>query len=93
MFTADKYQQVRFSYTYWDLESCCWVICHGEISLWPSFCDLLSSVEYQIIISLQIGFFPNERAFSLRYQTAGMLETVLRQGVLGEDDIGEELPK
>ncbi|XP_043704211.1 uncharacterized protein LOC122654269 [Telopea speciosissima] len=41
----------------------------------------------------QIGFFPKERAFSLRYQTAGMLETVLRQGVLGEDDIGEESPK
>ncbi|KAJ0041896.1 hypothetical protein Pint_19155 [Pistacia integerrima] len=40
-----------------------------------------------------IGFFPNERAFSLRYQTAGMLETVLRQGVLGEDDTGEESPK
>ncbi|TXG57621.1 hypothetical protein EZV62_015450 [Acer yangbiense] len=41
----------------------------------------------------QIGFFLNERAFSLRYQTAGMLETVLRQGVLGEDDTGEESPK
>ncbi|KAF8408152.1 hypothetical protein HHK36_007294 [Tetracentron sinense] len=41
----------------------------------------------------QIGFFPNERAFSLRYLTAGMLETVLRQGVLGEDDTGEESPK
>ncbi|PON65989.1 Lipocalin [Parasponia andersonii] len=41
----------------------------------------------------QIGFFPNEKAFSLRYQTAGMLETVLRQGVLGDDDIGEESPK
>ncbi|XP_021721447.1 uncharacterized protein LOC110689004 [Chenopodium quinoa] len=41
----------------------------------------------------QIGFFPNERAFALRYQTAGMLETVLRQGVLGEDDTGEESPK
>ncbi|KAL9427247.1 hypothetical protein AB3S75_029439 [Citrus x aurantiifolia] len=41
----------------------------------------------------QIGFFPDERAFSLRYQTAGMLETVLRQGVLGEDDTGEESPK
>lgn len=41
----------------------------------------------------QIGFFPNERAFSLRYQTAGMLETVLRQGVLGEDDTGEESPR
>lgn len=46
-----------------------------------------------ITISLQIGFFPNEKAFSLRYQTAGMLETVLRQGVLGEDDTGEEFPK
>ncbi|KAD4887942.1 hypothetical protein E3N88_20060 [Mikania micrantha] len=41
----------------------------------------------------QIGFFPQEKAFALRYQTAGMLETVLRQGVLGEDDIGEESPK
>ncbi|XP_030485126.2 uncharacterized protein LOC115701459 isoform X2 [Cannabis sativa] len=45
------------------------------------------------INSLQIGYFPNEKAFSLRYQTAGMLETVLRQGVLGEDDIGEESPR
>jgi len=43
--------------------------------------------------SLQIGFFPKEKAFALRYQTAGMLETVLRQGVLGEDDTGEESPK
>ncbi|XP_073004891.1 uncharacterized protein [Typha latifolia] len=41
----------------------------------------------------QIGFFPKEKAFSLRYQTAGMLETVLRAGVLGEDDTGEEYPK
>ncbi|KAI3995462.1 hypothetical protein MKX01_006684 [Papaver californicum] len=41
----------------------------------------------------QIGFFPKERAFSLRYQTAGMLENVLRQGVLGENDTGEESPK
>ncbi|KAI3880182.1 hypothetical protein MKX03_024774 [Papaver bracteatum] len=41
----------------------------------------------------QIGFFPKERAFSLRYQTAGMLEHVLRQGVLGENDTGEESPK
>lgn len=41
----------------------------------------------------QIGFFPDEKAFSLRYQTAGMLETVLRAGVLGEDDTGEESPK
>ncbi|CAN6273427.1 unnamed protein product [Urochloa humidicola] len=41
----------------------------------------------------QIGFFPKEKAFSLRYQTAGMLETVLRVGVLGEDDTGEDSPK
>ncbi|XP_052195855.1 uncharacterized protein LOC127803574 [Diospyros lotus] len=41
----------------------------------------------------QIGFFPSQKAFALRYQTAGMLETVLRQGVLGEDDIGEVSPK
>ncbi|CAF2089911.1 unnamed protein product [Brassica rapa] len=41
----------------------------------------------------QIGFFPKERAFSLRYQTAGMLDTTLRQGVLGEDDTGEESPR
>ncbi|XP_006338415.1 uncharacterized protein [Solanum tuberosum] len=41
----------------------------------------------------QIGFFPKEKAYALRYQTAGMLETVLRQGVLGEDDIGEESPR
>lgn len=46
-----------------------------------------------IISSLQIGFFPKERAFSLRYQTAGMLDTTLRQGVLGEDDTGEESPR
>ncbi|KAM1130477.1 hypothetical protein EV1_044770 [Malus domestica] len=41
----------------------------------------------------QIGFFPNEKALSLRYQMAGMLETMLRQGVLGEDDTVEESPK
>ncbi|CAD6214603.1 unnamed protein product [Miscanthus lutarioriparius] len=41
----------------------------------------------------QIGFFPEKKAFALRYQTAGMLETVLRVGVLGEDDTGEESPK
>ncbi|XP_010502868.1 PREDICTED: uncharacterized protein LOC104780102 isoform X2 [Camelina sativa] len=41
----------------------------------------------------QIGFFHKERAFSLRYQTAGMLDTTLRQGVLGEDDTGEESPR
>ncbi|KQK13090.1 uncharacterized protein LOC100843913 [Brachypodium distachyon] len=41
----------------------------------------------------QIGFFPVQKAFALRYQTAGMLETVLRAGVLGEDDTGEESPR
>ncbi|KAM0929442.1 hypothetical protein ACQ4PT_001525 [Festuca glaucescens] len=41
----------------------------------------------------QIGFFLEQKAFALRYQTAGMLETVLRAGVLGEDDTGEESPK
>ncbi|XP_075515035.1 uncharacterized protein LOC142549780 [Primulina tabacum] len=41
----------------------------------------------------QIGFFPKQKAFALRYQTAGMLETVIRQGVLGEDDTGEESPR
>ncbi|XP_043726005.1 uncharacterized protein LOC122672608 isoform X2 [Telopea speciosissima] len=41
----------------------------------------------------QIEFFSKERAFSLRYQTVGMLEYVLRQGVLGEDDTGEESHK
>lgn len=45
------------------------------------------------MFSLQIGLFPNEKAFSLRYQTAGMLETVLREGVLGEDNTGEESPR
>nr|CAD1819457.1 unnamed protein product [Ananas comosus var. bracteatus] len=41
----------------------------------------------------QLGFFPKEKAFSLRYQTAGMLDAVLRAGVLGEDDTGEESPR
>ncbi|MQL87410.1 hypothetical protein Taro_019942 [Colocasia esculenta] len=41
----------------------------------------------------QIGLFPDEKAFSLRYETVGMLETVLRAGVLGEDDTGEECPR
>lgn len=54
---------------------------------------LLIAGEVIILVNLQIGFFPREKAFSLRYQTAGMLETVLRAGVLGEDDTGEESPK
>ena len=55
--------------------------------------EVLSLLTPLIISSLQIGFFPKERAFSLRYQTAGMLDTTLRQGVLGEDDTGEESPR
>ncbi|KAL8105585.1 hypothetical protein AgCh_029403 [Apium graveolens] len=43
--------------------------------------------------SLQVNIFPNEKTFALRYQTTDMLETILRQGVLGEDDIREEFPK
>ena len=54
---------------------------------------ILTLLTLLIISSLQIGFFPKERAFSLRYQTAGMLDTTLRQGVLGEDDTGEESPR
>ncbi|GJV09456.1 putative cell division topological specificity factor MinE, calycin [Tanacetum coccineum] len=50
--------------------------------------NMFTAEKYQ-----QIGFFPQEKAFALRYQTAGMLENILRQGVLGEDDIGEESPK
>ncbi|KAL7607509.1 hypothetical protein Lser_V15G20266 [Lactuca serriola] len=50
--------------------------------------NMFTAEKYQ-----QIGFFPQEKAFALRYQTAGMLETVLREGVLGEDDIGEASPK
>jgi hypothetical protein len=46
-----------------------------------------------VLFSVQIGFFPEKKAFALRYQTAGMLEIVLRVGVLGEDDTGEESPK
>ncbi|KAK8953990.1 hypothetical protein KSP39_PZI002375 [Platanthera zijinensis] len=50
--------------------------------------NMLTVDKYQ-----QIGFFPKEKAFSLRYQTAGMLETVLRAGVLGEDDVGDNSPR
>uniref|UniRef100_A0A0D3FPC1 Biogenesis factor required for ATP synthase 1-like C-terminal domain-containing protein n=1 Tax=Oryza barthii TaxID=65489 RepID=A0A0D3FPC1_9ORYZ len=46
-----------------------------------------------LLLLLWVGFFQEEKAFALRYQTAGMLETVLRAGVLGEDDTGEESPK
>ena len=42
---------------------------------------VLTLLTLLIISSLQIGFFPKERAFSLR------------QGVLGEDGTGEESPR
>ncbi|XP_074338272.1 uncharacterized protein LOC141676508 isoform X2 [Apium graveolens] len=42
---------------------------------------------------IHVNIFPNEKTFALRYQTTDMLETILRQGVLGEDDIREEFPK
>eukprot|EP01018_Ginkgo_biloba_P014164 Gb_30961 [translate_table: standard] len=41
----------------------------------------------------QIGFFPEDKAYSLRHQSAEMLDKVLRAGVLGEDDTDEESPK
>ncbi|KAH9315159.1 hypothetical protein KI387_023786 [Taxus chinensis] len=41
----------------------------------------------------QIGFFPEGNAYSLRHQSADTVDKVLRVGVLGEDDIGEEFPK
>ena len=47
------------------------------------------SIEYPKSLVCGLFFPPNEREFTLRYQTAGMLETVLRQGVMGEDDTGE----
>ncbi|KAM1009695.1 hypothetical protein ACFX13_045957 [Malus domestica] len=69
-----------------------------------AFCELEDEVEgaeyriketnmFTVYKYQQIGFFPNEKALSLRYQMAGMLETMLRQGVLGEDDTVEESPK
>ncbi|XVF14328.1 hypothetical protein REPUB_Repub09cG0049800 [Reevesia pubescens] len=65
---------------------------HEEEAEWAEYkikeTNMFTVDKYQ-----QIGFFPKEKAFSLRYQTAGMLETVLRQGVLGEEDTGEESPK
>ncbi|GLJ15400.1 hypothetical protein SUGI_0252780 [Cryptomeria japonica] len=41
----------------------------------------------------QIGFFPEGKAFSLRHQSADVVDKVLRVGVLGEDDVDEEFPK
>lgn len=89
MFTVDKYQQVRFSSNAGKLKCKQYIYIYFLVlSLWFQCFFKIS-----ITISLQIGFFPSEKAFALRYQTAGMLETVLRQGVLGEDDTGEESPR
>lgn len=92
MFTVDKYQQVSLSWHLKIVVKLLWLY-PKKVDFCFRFGDSIVIFRISIMISLQIGFFPNERAFSLRYQTAGMLETVLRQGVLGEDDIGEESPK
>ena len=89
MFTLDKYQQVGIL-AFFALNRF-WV--HLSAFPWNRFLWSHCFCWISIPTSLQIGFFPKERAFALRYQTAGMLETVLRQGVLGEDDTGEESPK
>uniref|UniRef100_A0A7C9CLZ7 DUF3598 domain-containing protein n=1 Tax=Opuntia streptacantha TaxID=393608 RepID=A0A7C9CLZ7_OPUST len=65
---------------------------YGEEPEWAEY-KIKESNMFTVDKYQQIGFFPNERAFALRYQTAGMLETVLRQGVLGENDTGEESPR
>lgn len=91
MFTVDKYQQVVFFVSFFSTILADLYLCFNDPVCFLMNVFVFSSMS--IMISLQIGFFPDERAFSLRYQTAGMLETVLRQGVLGEDDTGEESPK
>lgn len=93
MFTVDKYQQVIYY--------CTWKICFLLISFFSGkicfnlFCEFSYFCVCWIstVLSLQVNIFAEEKAFVLRYQTAGMLENVLRQGVLGEDDVGEEFPK
>ncbi|XP_074285532.1 uncharacterized protein LOC141611026 [Silene latifolia] len=65
---------------------------HVEEAEWAEY-KIKESNMFTVDKYQQLGFFPNKKAFALRYQTAGMLETVLRQGVLGEDDIGEESPR
>ncbi|XP_022774534.1 uncharacterized protein LOC111316719 isoform X2 [Durio zibethinus] len=65
---------------------------HDEEAEWAEY-KIKETNMFTVDKNQQICFFPKERAFSLRYQTAGMLETVLRQGVLGEDDTGDESPK
>lgn len=65
---------------------------YGEEPEWAEY-KVKESNMFTVDKYQQIGFFPNERAFALRYQTAGMLETVLRQGVLGENDTGEVSPR
>ncbi|KAH9622315.1 hypothetical protein KSS87_022596 [Heliosperma pusillum] len=65
---------------------------HMEEAEWAEY-KIKESNMFTVDKYQQLGFFPNKKAFALRYQTTGMLETVLRQGVLGEDDIGEESPR
>ncbi|KAL9227002.1 hypothetical protein vseg_002751 [Gypsophila vaccaria] len=65
---------------------------HEEEAEWAEY-KIKESNMFTVDKYQQLGFFPNEKAFALRYQTAGMLETILRQGVLGEDDTGEESPR
>lgn len=61
-------------------------------SEWEEF-KLRETNMFTVDTHQQIGFFPEEKAFSLRHQTAEMLDRVLRVGVLGEDDTDEEFPK
>eukprot|EP00252_Welwitschia_mirabilis_P013408 TRINITY_DN2949_c0_g1_i1.p1 TRINITY_DN2949_c0_g1~~TRINITY_DN2949_c0_g1_i1.p1 ORF type:complete len:400 (-),score=76.13 TRINITY_DN2949_c0_g1_i1:34-1233(-) len=67
-------------------------ISESQIPEWEEFklreTSMLTVEKHQ-----QIGFFPEKKAFSLRHQTAAILDKVLRVGVLGEDDVGEEFPK
>ncbi|XP_074338274.1 uncharacterized protein LOC141676508 isoform X4 [Apium graveolens] len=58
-----------------------------------AFCTSVQEFSRRYVNILQVNIFPNEKTFALRYQTTDMLETILRQGVLGEDDIREEFPK
>lgn len=61
-------------------------------SEWEEF-KLRETNMFTVDTHQHIGFFPQEKAFSLRHQTAEMLDRVLRVGVLGEDDTDEEFPK
>ncbi|KAJ7553855.1 hypothetical protein O6H91_06G115600 [Diphasiastrum complanatum] len=41
----------------------------------------------------QTTYFPGERAYSISHRTTEMLNTLLRSGLLGDDDEEEEIPK